>query len=145
MKKLLFFFGIALFSFTAVNAQSVVKPLQSDVTVHKAGLDTVTNAASVSQVLQIPGNPAIITIQAAVTKLTGSPGGSVKLYGSVDGVRYDFATTSTDTLAVANVAGAQVKTWKLTGNAFQYYKAIYKSNNSSQTSTVSNAALIRGK
>ena len=47
----------------------------------------------------------------------------------MDGVKYDVVTTATDTLAVTNIAGAQVHTWKLTGNLFQYYKATCKGGN----------------
>jgi len=157
MKKLSFLFSLAaLLSVTAVKAQSIlspntsasyVKPFQSDLTVHAKGLDTVANTASVSQILQIPGYQDIVTIQASVTKLTGNPSlGSVKLYGSVDGVKYDFVTTSTDTLAVANVSSAQVHTWKLSPSPFLYYKAICKGGNgATQTSTVSTTALYRKK
>lgn len=141
MKKLIFILSLCVICFARAQAQSFVKPLQSDQTIHKAGLDTASTSA-VSQVIQIPGQLATLTIQSGVTKLTGSPGGSVKLYGSVDGVKYDIATTATDTLAVANVAGLQVKTWKLTSNPFQYYKIIYKPVGS-QTSTVSTNALGR--
>ena len=53
---------------------SQVAKFQSDQTVHAAGLDTTTtNTASISQVLQIPGYWDYVTIQTAVTKLTGNP------------------------------------------------------------------------
>jgi hypothetical protein len=141
MKKLIFILSFALLGIVEAKAQSFLKPLQSDQTIHKAGLDTST-ATAVMQIIQIPGQLGTLTIQAGVTKLTGAPVGSVKLYGSTDGIKYDFVTTSTDTLAVANVAGLQVKTWKFTNNPFQYYKMIYKPTGS-QTSTVTTSALGR--
>jgi hypothetical protein len=143
MKKLIFFFALALLSF-GVNAQANLKNLQSDQGVHKAGLDTVSNAGSISQILQIGGYQDLITIQAGVTKLTGTPGGSVKLYGSVDNIKYDFATTATDTLAVGNVTPLQVKTWVIAPSKFQYYKAVYKGAGS-QTSTIVTTAMWRNK
>ena len=156
MKKLTFLISFAVLAFTGVKAQGILSPnssnsyvssFQSDQTIHASGLDTTANTGSVSQILQIPGYWDVITIQTVVTKLTGNPAlGSVKLYGSVDGVRYDVVTTATDTLAVTNISGAQVHTWKLTGNAFLYYKAIAKGGNgATQTSTVTTKALYRRK
>jgi len=148
MKKFIYVAALfaALISMTvAAHAQANLKNLQSDLTIHKLGLDTNVNAASVSQVLQIGGYQDIITIQAGVTKLTGTPGGSVKLYGSVDNIKYDYATTSTDTLAVTNVTPLQVKTWVIAPSKFQYYKAVYKSAQSTQTSTIVTTAMWRAK
>ena len=143
MKKLIFLFSLSVLFITAANAQSTLRIMQSDQGVHKLGLDTVTNAGSISQIAQITGYQDLVTIQSGVTKLTGTAGGSLKLYGSVDGVKYDFATTSTDTLAVGNVAGLQVKTWTIAPSSYQYYKVIYKSLQSTQTSTVTSEALVR--
>jgi len=143
MKKLVLFLSIISLSAMTVQAQRYTKPLQSDNTVHALGLDTASNAVSVSQVLQITGWQDMVTIQSGVTKLTGTIGAtaSVKLYGSVDGVKYDYATTASDTLAVGDVSGVQVKTWYIAPSKFQYYKAIYKPAGT-QTSTITSTALV---
>jgi hypothetical protein len=157
MKKLAFLFSIvAMLAVTAAKAQGIISPnaatsfvgyFQSDDTTHAKGLDTTANSASISQILQLPGYWDYVTIQTGVTKLTGNPTlGSVKLQGSVDGVKWDWVTTATDTLAVTNVSTVQVHTWKLTGNPFAYYKAICKGGNgATQTSTVNTVVLYRRK
>lgn len=148
MKKLIFLISATvMLTVTAAKAQSSsssVGPLISD-QVHKAGLDTTTNSGSVSQIIQIPNYQDIVTIQTAVTKLTGNPAlGSVKLYGSVDGIKYDLVSTAADSLAVTNISGAQIHTWKISVSPFLYYKAVcHGGNGATQTSTVSTVALWR--
>lgn len=142
MKKLILLLSIVLLSFTMVKAQSGLKPLQSDTSIHKAGLDTASNTGAVAQIIQIGGYWSTVTIQSGVTKLTGTPGGSLKLYGSVDNIKYDYATTATDSLAVSNVSTLQVKTWKINPSQFQFYKVIYKPTGT-QTSTITSTALWR--
>lgn len=144
MKKLLSFLIVALLSFTAVHAQtfSNVLPLQSDQTIHKAGLDTATNATAVYQYITIKGSANGLTFQAGVNKLTGTPAGGLRLLGSIDNVKWDFVTTATDTLAVTNITGWQTKTWKLTRNDFIYYKLRYLPSGT-QTSTLATKVLIR--
>jgi len=156
MKKLFALFSILLLAFTAVKAQPNLKPLHSDLTIHAAGLDTVANSASVTEVIKIQGSQKMITFQTAVTKLTGNPTlGSVKIYASVDSVKWDVipvgltstgtvATTLNDILAVTNVSTPQIHTWSFTPSKFQYYKVVYHGGNgSTQTSTVTTEALWR--
>lgn len=152
MKKLLIL-SVALLSFIAVKAQTNLKPLQSDLTIHKAGLDTVTNSGTISQTLQIAGWQDVVTIQTSVVKLTGNPTlGGVKLYGSVDGVKYDFVAAAkpvpvapaVDSLAVTNVSTPQIYTWTIIPSKYQYYRATYHGGNgSTQTSTVNTTAMWR--
>lgn len=156
MIKQLLILCMALIGFTALQAQPVnLKPLVSGPS-HAAGLDTITNAGNVTQVIKIQGYQNIVTIQTAVTKLTGTPTlGSVKVFGSVDSLKWDNipvgitsagvpVTTVLDTLAVTNIAGAQVHTWCITPSRFQYYKVIaHGGNGSTQTSTVTTQALWR--
>lgn len=144
MKQLILILSIMIVSLAGVKAQNSVQNFTSDDTIHAAGLDTVSNTGTITQTLKVTGKLSIFTIQAGVTKLTGTPssGFSVKLYGSNNNVRWDYATTSTDTLAVTNVAAEQVKTWKLTSNPFLYYKIVYKGFGT-QTSKVSANALMR--
>ncbi|MFD2874040.1 hypothetical protein ACFS5N_16275 [Mucilaginibacter ximonensis] len=151
MKYLLIFAVALTASLSVAKAQTADKPgvynMLSDQTVHKAGLDTnVTTGTPVSttQLLQIMGKPTVITIMTGVTKLTGTIGAgtSIKLYGGNNKNRWDLVTTATDTLAVADKAGEQVKTWKLTANNFLWYKVVLKGFGT-QTSKVSTTALIK--
>src|SRR3569833_1294832 len=146
MRQLLTILSIFIVCLASVSAkaQSTVQNFQSDKTIHAAGLDTVVNTASVSQILKVPGKLTTLTFMAGVTKLSGTPttGFSAKLYGSNNNVRWDLATVSTDTLAVGNVTPEQVKTWKFTSNPYLYYKIVYKGFGT-QTSKVSANALLR--
>lgn len=139
MKKAIF--AILLLAATvAVKAQTNLKVFQTDQTIHVLGLDTAINAAGAAPILSLPGYYDLITVQGTVTKISGTVGGSLKLYGSVDGIAYSLATATTDTLAVANVAPAQVYSWTLTPSKFLYYKVQYTSL-SSQTSQLRARAL----
>lgn len=76
-----------MFAFVAIsNAQAVAM----------TGSDTVTNTASVSCSTRIVGSNASITIQAVLTKLSGTVDGYSILYGSLDGVTYTMIDTVMD-------------------------------------------------
>lgn len=67
-----------------------------------SGLDTVTNTATKTQTLALAGGWDVVTIQVAITKISGTVGGTLTLKGSVDGIAYTTigsAVTPTDTTA----------------------------------------------
>ena len=78
MKKLIF---AAAFVFAAVAANAQVVDMKS--TSSKA-TDTVTNTGSEVLTAQVNGYQADVTIQAVVTKVSGTVAGTVVLQGSVD-------------------------------------------------------------
>lgn len=139
MKKLLFLFAASLLCYTTVSAQANLKTFQSDITIHKAGLDSTSGTTGATQFAKTPGYFEVATIQTVVKKLTGTPGGTVKLYGSIDGANYDVAAP--DSLIVTNVA-LQVKTWTVKPAVFQWYKVIYKPTGT-QTSTIATKGLFQ--
>lgn len=129
-------FALALQS---VQAQTGVKKLISGSS-HAAGLDTASGTGVVTQKIKIIGKYNL-TFMTAVTKLTGAPVGVVKLYGSIDDVKYDYVDTP-DSLSVTNKAGAQIKKWKVKPSDFLYYKAVYTPTGT-QTSTISTSVLVQ--
>jgi len=143
MKKFLFIAVLTLFSFAAVHAQSNLKQLSSTNSSHAwyAGLDTNTNAGTTTQALKITGTGAY-TFQTGVLKISGTGAGVVKLLGSIDNVKFDYAGGVPDSLIVVNKASLQVKTWYITPSRFQYFKLVYVGAGT-QTSSVSTSVLIR--
>jgi hypothetical protein len=87
--------------------------------------DTVTTVAK-SQVINVTGFYDTFDVQFNVQKNTGTPGGSAKLYGSLDGVSfpYQIGKATNDTLAVTNKT-LQAYIWRLGMPDFPYYQVIY--------------------
>lgn len=117
MKKL-FLLAVLAFSLS-VNAQSKVVMLKSTTT--QKTLDTVTNAGTRIQRLQIPAYQDVITVQPTFTKISGTAGGTVTLMGSVDNVGYTAigsAYTVTDT-------ATQTASFSVNPSIYQYYQLRY--------------------
>lgn len=102
MKKL--FAPITLFAIMAAFApQTADAQILRSVTLSKtslSGTDTSTGT--------ITADDYVRSFTVVATKTGSSPTGKVYFYGSGDGTNYDLL----DSLAVANVAGAQYKTFK---------------------------------
>jgi hypothetical protein len=119
MRKIILF---ALAVTVAVSAQA-----QADFkSVFNLTSDTVTNTATV--VLTSPkldGSPAKTTIQVAVTKISGTVGGTISLMGSVDGTNFKALNTEETQTALATVTATDatnVYHWRLNGGPFPYYR-----------------------
>ena len=79
---------------------------------------TLTNAATVTATLQTNVVCENITLQAVVTKSTGTVAGTVTVAGSVDGSNY---VTFGDSLYLTDVT-TNTHNWALTNNNYLYYK-----------------------
>lgn len=90
MKNLLLLLVVALFASFGVNSQTAM-------TVS----DTITNTGTEYATLQVKSSGSIISIQAVVTKLSGTVAGTVILQASNDGLNY--VTIGSDTLTLSNV------------------------------------------
>ena len=83
-------------------------PLQSEAQTPMVGAnslttDTVTNTASKTLVLKVPGYHSSVTIQVDITKISGTLGGTLVPIASNDGTTYyDCSASSSDTVTVAN-------------------------------------------
>ena len=85
---------------------------------------TNTNAVSQTHTTALSGeinNYDNITIQVVGTKVSGTPAGSAKLYGSIDGTNYQLITTAADTLAIANQT-TNSYFWNIDKTRYKYYK-----------------------
>lgn len=89
-----------------------------------ANIDTATNADTVIQSITISGYWAVVTIMPTVTKISGTVGGTMQLYGSIDGSKY--ALIDTIDYTAANVAGAQTFTgWSIVPSKYVSYQIRY--------------------
>ena len=97
-------------------------------------LDTVTNAGSRSATAVTVSAPAkAFSMQVAVTKISGTVGGTVKWQGSNNGT--DWYTISTDTMTDASAVYAYSIA---TAAPFNYYRALV-------TGTGTMSASVKGK
>lgn len=134
MKKVLFSLLLTLFAVVAF-AQSTEVILRDE---SGAAIDTVTNTTTGYLQARILAPVQAVGIQAVLTKLSGTTGGSVKVFGSIDGV--NFAQISSDTLAAANVA-SQTKIFKIEQPAFTFFRVVYTGAGTHST-TISAKALV---
>lgn len=87
--------------------------------------DTVVNAGSVSLIQKLSLGYNTLAFQAVITKISGTVAGTAIIYGSVDGVRYQYIP-GTDTLTLTNVA-SQNYIWTFAegkGTPYLYYAVI---------------------
>ena len=115
MKKLLIIVLMCV-AFASVKAQSTLK------STFDLASDTVTNTGTVTLSVLAPGSYNKSTVQIAITKISGTVGGTVTLQGSLDGVTY--GTLDTTTYTATDVAG-QSKIWVEDGNPVRYYRVSY--------------------
>lgn len=113
MKKLFTLF--ALFLFVGISNAQVV-------TTMSLSASHFTNTTAVTATLQTDYVTENISLQAVVTKSTGTVAGYVSLAVSIDGTNY---VTQNDSLALTDVA-TQSKIWELTNNNYKFYKLIFQ-------------------
>jgi hypothetical protein len=123
MKKLLFVIAIVFVSLTS-KAQKFTMT---------ASGDTVTNTATKACSLKVVNSYKQVIVQAVITKISGTVGGTLTLQGSVDGVNFvtvDSALFVADgqalpTYTATNTAGAQSKIWIMSTTPYLFYKLSY--------------------
>lgn len=81
--------------------------------------DTVTNAGSETATLKVVAPYKVVSIQAVVTKLSGTVAGTVILQASNDGVNY--ISVGSDTLSNANVT-TNTHFWTVEPSKYLYYR-----------------------
>ena len=135
LKYILTFALLAVFS--ASYSQSTVSNMLS--ASNGTAIDTVTDAGTKSQVLQISGFRDVVTIVSTVTEISGTTAGAVNLYGSVDGTNYALIT---GTFSPADQAAAQSHYWSVDPSKFAYYKVVYVGAGT-MAAKISSKALVR--
>ena len=119
MKKLLSILMIATLAFTAVETKA-----QSAVLV--SSTDTLNNTETAYISLPtLTGGYYSIGIQAVVTKVSGTVGGTAIIQGSLDGTNY--VTIGSDTLTFSDQA-TNTKVWAITPSVYQYHRVKFVSS-----------------
>jgi len=88
-----------------------------------ATTDTVDNAETVNQVINIGGFQEVVTIQPILTKISGTAAGVVRLWGSIDGVNF-VRVNPTDSLTMTDVA-TKTKVFIVSPSAYTHYRISY--------------------
>lgn len=90
MKKIIFLFCLTLTMFTLPSVTN--KAQAQDAEGWFAALDTLTNADTTTYDLTVTGAKHNVSFQTNVLKISGTVGGTINVYGSVDGT--NFLTTA---------------------------------------------------
>jgi hypothetical protein len=108
----------------SVNAQvfDLYQPLGTRVT-----SDTVTNTATayLTTVVVSPAPAVTSTIWVAVTKISGTVGGTITLQGSLDGTNYKAAYALNTATALATFTATDASNtyhWIISGSPYKYYR-----------------------
>lgn len=120
MKKFLFLAALLI----GFSAQAQLRELKSST---NQTLDTVTNTATntLTSIKMTPSTSTSTTIWVAVTKISGTVGGTITLQASLDGTTYKAINTPDTQTAVAAVTATDATNtyhWRLSGSPFQYYR-----------------------
>jgi len=83
--------------------------------------DTITNSGTVSATAEIK-NAGGVSVQAVVTKISGTVAGTAVLQGSLDGTTY--YTFAADTLTLSDVS-SQTLIWNVAENYYVNYKVLF--------------------
>ena len=111
---------VAISGLFAANTQATA---QSSVLV--VSTDTLNNTETNTIALpQLTGGYYAIGIQAIVSRVSGTVGGTVFVQGSLDGTNW---VSISDTLTLTNVA-AQSKIWAFTPSVYQYHRVAFGSS-----------------
>lgn len=83
-------------------------------------IDTMDNAETITlaqpSATYFSGNDGIFSVGIIATKISGTTAANIVIDASVDGTNYKpLYGTSSDTFALANTSGAQVKNWFVNG------------------------------
>lgn len=133
---LLAFFSIAY----TVDVQAQAVPLIS--TTNSTAIDTVINAGVRTQRLALAGYQDNVSIVSTVTKISGTLGGTIKCYGSLDNT--NWVLVDANTFTVTDVA-TQSYEWKITPSRFAYYEIIYTGVTGPMSAKLSTKMLGRKK
>lgn len=124
MKKFILLFAL-MFSIAGIsNAQSYTMLSSVGNT-----SDTNTNAETVTLTKAITGSFAVISVQAVVTKLSGTAAGNIVLQGTVNGTNYVNLTdlcqpSANDTFTLTNVT-TQSCMWTITPSKYIGYRLAF--------------------
>ena len=125
MKKFITFLfaGLVAFLATSFTVSAQTADLKS---VYSLTSDTVTNTATVYLTTPVlRGADAPTTIWVAVTKISGTVGGTITLQGSLEGTNFKAINTPETQTALATITATDANNtyhWRLNSSPFTYYR-----------------------
>lgn len=144
MKKLIFILALTL---TICTTAQVTGPKLTYAAVGSllsapthAATDTITNTTVKYQYGIVNGSNVHFTIQATLTKISGTVAGTVKPQGSVDGVNYVDITGQT-AFTLTDVA-SQTCAFPILSSPYQYYRVVVTPSGT-QSTKISSLGLVR--
>ena len=142
--KFLFVGVVAILTFS-FDVKAQVFDLKS---VYNVTSDTVTNTATVFLTSpKISNAPATsTTIWVAVTKISGTVGGTITLQCSIDGTNWKAMNTPDTQTALATITATDATNtyhWRLSGSPFPYYRVSWTGTGTMAASFT--AQIFRGK
>ncbi len=144
MKKVIFLlFGLV--AFLAVETKAQVSDLTSP---YSLTSDTVTNTgtAYLSSVAVSQAPAVTTTVWVAVTKISGTVGGTITLQGSLDGTNWKAVNTPNTATALATFTATDASNtyhWVISGSPFKYYRVSWTGTGTMSASFT--AKLFRAK
>jgi hypothetical protein len=131
-----------LFAISGVNAQSVSNM--------NGNGDTITNTGTKYNTLKIGETAnAFITIQANITKLSGTVGGTISIEGSLDGTNYValdsvLFVNSIPSQTATNTTGVKGYVFNISDNTYQFIRVKYVGTGT-MSAKMSSLLLLRKK
>lgn len=113
MKKFISILLVAIGTFFAINVNAQAPTLMPLI----AG-DTVVNTATVNKVFTASAGYRDIGVQAVITKISGTAGGTATFQGSLDNTNWENIGSA---YTITDVA-SQAKAFTQTGNPYHYYR-----------------------
>jgi len=124
MKKLILLFLVGLVAFSTIESKAQTFDLKS---VYDFTSDTVTNTGTVYLTTPVvsPAPATTTTIWVAVTKISGTVGGTITLQGSLDGTNFKALYTLNTATALPTFTATDASNtyhWIITGSPMRYYR-----------------------
>lgn len=111
MKKLFLVAILSIAAFSKTNAQIVRSATSLLGGAHSLATDTVDNTESIKKYVIIQGSNNTLAIQAVVTKISGTMGGTAFPIASNDGVNFKSIAAVGDTVTWSSSSSAQTYLW----------------------------------
>lgn len=145
MKKFIFLFAGLVALLAAPKAKAQVYSLLSPYSITS---DTVTNTATayLSTAAISPAPATTTTVWVAVTKISGTVGGTITLQGSLDGTNWKALNQPNSATALATFTATDTSNtyhWIISGSPFVYYRVSWTGTGTMSASFT--AKLFRAK
>ena len=121
MKKLILLGAVAFVMLAITPQKAVAQTGTGDYAGYLAALDTMTNADTATYEVTVTGAKASVAFQVNTTKISGTLGGKINIYGSIDGTNYLTSVLATE---ITITDASQVRGFVFSNNAYKKYKIV---------------------